>query len=48
MNSLDGFILGYILGIITTFIGIMLFTKYMSKAEKEKYMALGKEKLNKK
>jgi len=48
MNGLEGFIIGWICGIVTTFVGIMLFTKYMNKADKEAAIKRGKEKWEKK
>lgn len=44
MNGIEGFILGWIIGIITTYAGIMAFTHYMTKKEKKAYIKAYKEK----
>ena len=46
MNGLDGFIIGYISGIVSTFVGIMVFAKYMT--NKETYVEMGRKKWSKK
>jgi len=46
MIPLEWFIIGYVLGIISTFAGIMIFAKYMT--NKETYVEMGKKKWSKK
>jgi len=46
MNGLEGFVMGYLLGIGSTFAGIMIFAKYMT--NKEVYVEMGKKKWSKK
>jgi len=47
MNGLGGFVLGAMSGTILTYIGIILFAKFMNKVEKEAAMTRAKEKWNK-
>ena len=47
MNGIEGFIIGMFVGAVITIISIMLFAKYMNKAEKEAAIKKGKEKLGK-
>lgn len=46
MNGLEGLVIGYILGIVSTFAGIMIFAKYMT--GKEVYTEMGRKKWGKK
>lgn len=46
MNGVEGFVIGMICGIISTFAGIMTFAKYMTKSEKNAAIKAGKEKLD--
>jgi len=45
MNGIEGFVIGMIVGIVSTFTGIMLFTRYMTKKQRELYKAAGLDKL---
>jgi hypothetical protein len=45
MNGIEGFVIGMIVGIVSTFTGIMLFTKYMTRKQKELYKQAGLDKL---
>ena len=46
MNGLEGVIVGWVGGIVTTFIGIMLFTKYMN--NRDELIEKGKNKYKEK
>ncbi len=46
MIALEWFIVGYVAGVVSTFAGIMIFTKYMT--GKEVYVEMGKKKWSKK
>lgn len=43
MNGLEFFLMGYVLGVGSTFAGIMIFAKYMT--NKEVYVEAGREKI---
>jgi len=45
MNGIEGFVVGMIVGIVSTFTGIMLFTKYMTRKQKELYKQIGIDKI---
>ena len=45
MNGIEGFVIGMIVGIVSTITGIMLFTRYMTKKQKELYKSAGLDKL---
>lgn len=45
MNGIEGFVIGMIVGIASTFTGIMLFTKYITRKQRELYKQAGLDKI---